>query len=97
MGRKRKELNEADFYNYWLQKYHNTTIEEITEKEPELCKTVAWYKKYAVTQSEHDDWYNWAIDTIVKHNRCSRKYAMKAFAFNYLNLSPSVKEDEHTD
>jgi len=87
---KRNELTEEMFYNWWLQKFHNTTIAELIEKEPELLKTLAWYKKYAVTQAQHDQWYEWAIDTICKNKKQSRKMVMRMFAINYLNLAPSV-------
>jgi hypothetical protein len=98
MPRQREKLREEDFYNWWLQKYHNTTIQEIIEKEPELCKTLAWYKKYPVTQEQHDEWYTWAIDTIAKYYRISKKLARWRFAFDSLNVSPYIiKEDEHTD
>jgi len=90
MMKKRNELKQEDFYNWWLNKYHNTTISAIIEKEPELCKTTKWYKKYAVTQEQHDEWYEWAIQTIMKHYRCSRKMAQRNFAFDYLNIAPSV-------
>lgn len=89
--RKKEPLKEEDFYNYWLGKYHNTTVQEIIEKDPELCKTSKWYKKYQVTQEQHDEWYEWAIKTIMNHHRCSRKRAQRNFMFDYLNLAPMVK------
>jgi hypothetical protein len=93
MARKRKELTDVDFYNWWLQKYHNTTIEEIIEKEPELAKTAEWYKKYAVTSEQHDEWFEWALQTVMKHYRWSKKIAKKQFCFDYLNVSPSIKKE----
>lgn len=93
MARKRKELNAADFYNWWLQKYHNTTVQEIMEKEPELAKTPDWYKKYAVTQEQHDEWLEWAIQTIMNHYNWKRDRARKEFCFSYLNIAPSVKTE----
>ena len=82
-------LTESEFYNAWL-KYHNTTIEELIEKEPELMKTVEWYNKYAVTQEQHDEWYEWAIKRLCSYYRCGRKYAQRSFTFNYLNLAPNI-------
>ena len=87
----KKPLTQEMFYNWWLQKYHGTTIQNIMDNEPELAKTIDWYKKYAVTQEQHDEWYKWAIDTIAKHYRMSKKAAVRHFAFDYLNLSPAVK------
>lgn len=93
MGRRRKQLDATDFYNWWLQKYHNTTVEEIMEKEPELAKTSDWYKKYAVTQEQHDEWYEWAVQTIMNHYHWKRDVARKEFCFAYLNIAPSVKKE----
>jgi len=85
------KLTEEEFYNYWLKKYHDITKWEVIKQEPEICKTQEWYKKYAVTQDQHDEWYEWAINRIMKHHRCSRKYAMQLFAFDYINIAPYVK------
>ena len=85
-------LTDTEFYNWWLQKYHNTSIEEIIEKEPELAKSREWYKKYAVTQAQHDEWYEWAIQRIAKYYGWSKKRATREFAFAYINVSPTVKE-----
>jgi hypothetical protein len=88
---KRKELTSEDFYNYWLVKFHGITVQELIEKEPELCKTSDWYKKYACTQEQHDEWLDWAVDTIAKYYRCGKETARKRFVWDYLNLSPSIK------
>ena len=90
----KKLLKQSDFYNAWLQPYHGTTIEEIIENEPELCKTREWYTKYAVTQEQHDEWYKWAIDYIAKYYRIGKKRAQHDFAFDYLNIAPSIKKEE---
>ena len=76
----------------WLKKYHNLTVEELMEKEPELVQTPEWYKKYAVTQEQHDEWYEWAINEISKNQRCSKKAAKRSFVWDYLNLAPNIKE-----
>jgi hypothetical protein len=93
MGRKRTELTMDDLINWWLRKYHNTSITELAEKEPELVKTSAWYEKYAVTAEQHDEWYEWAIDSLSKQNKWSKKRTKSEFAFPYLNAAPSTKED----
>ena len=90
--KKKKELTDTDLYNGWLVKYHGLTVEELMQKEPELCQTPEWYKKYAVTQEQHDEWYEWAITEICKFRKCSRKFAERNFSFDYLNISPSVKK-----
>jgi len=87
---KRVELTEEFIMNYWLQKYHNITVKELIKKEPELIKSSDWYKKYAVSQEAHDEWYNWAIDIISKTFRMSKKYIKRGFCFDYLNCAPNI-------
>jgi hypothetical protein len=88
---KRKELKQEDLYNLWLQPYHGITVQELVEKEPELCATSEWYKKYAVTQAQHDEWYENAIALLAKHFRCGKKVAKRKFIWDYLNIAPSIK------
>jgi hypothetical protein len=94
---KRKELTGDYLMNGWLVKYHGITIAELIEKEPELMKTSGWYLKYAVTQEQHDEWYEWAIKEVMKYYRYSRKVAVKQFTFPYLNLAPAVKDEKPRD
>lgn len=93
--KKKKQLTADDLYNGWLTPYHGITVQWLVENEPELIKTPEWYKKYAVSQSEHDAWYEWAITELCKQYRYSRKRAKYMFAFEYLNISPSVKKDSN--
>ena len=90
---KRKRLTLEDLYNGWLVKYHGITVEELVEKEPELTKTQKWYKKYAVTQEQHNEWHDWAIKEIQKYYHCSKKTAIRNFCFDYLNVAPNIKEN----
>jgi hypothetical protein len=76
----------------WLKKYHGLTVQELMEKEPELVKTPDWYKKYAVTNEQHDEWYEWAISEMSKNLKVSKKTVKRMFAIEYLNLSPSIKD-----
>lgn len=52
-----------------------------------------FYRTYAVTREQHDEWYNWAIEVLSKSHRMSKKLTKRSFAFDYLNCSPSVIED----
>lgn len=88
----KKKLSGDYIVNGWLQKYHGITVRELMEKEPELVKTTDWYKKYSVTQSQHDEWYEWAISELGKNLRMPKVQVRRMFAFDYLNLSPSVNE-----
>ena len=89
----RKQLGEDEFYNAWLEPCHGITVEWLRENEAELIKTADWYKKYAVSQEQHDEWYEWSIKRLMTYYRWSRKMAVKQFCFPYLNVSPSVKKD----
>ena len=86
----RRALTYDYLLNSWLQKYHNITVDELREKEPELIKTPKWYKKYAVTQEQYDEWYKWAINEIAKSNSWSIKTAERQSVFAFLNLAPSI-------
>lgn len=91
---KRKDVTSEYIMDYWLKKGHGIDVAWLIENEPELIKTPDWYKKYEVSQELHDEWYEWAIDTIAKSRRASKKYVKKLFAFDYLNLAPSVKKED---
>ncbi len=90
--KKKEELTSEFIMDYWLQKYHGITTQWLIDNESELIKTPKWYKKYSVTQLEHDEWYEWAIDTISKHRRLPKRYVRKSFVWDYLNLAPNIKE-----
>ncbi len=95
MGKRRVRLSDHDLINGWMVKYHGLTIEEAHAKEP-WAFSQDFYKRYPVTQAQHDEWYEWMIDQIMKDFRIrSRKYAIKNAGLIYLNTSPSViKEDK---
>ena len=91
----KKELTQDDLYNLWLTKYHNTTVAELVEKEAELIKTPAWYRKYAVTQEQHDEWVAEAKALFFNHpryKRYGRRYLERSWCMIYLNISPSIKD-----
>ena len=94
MARKREPLTDDIIRDYWLKKYHGIDSKWLMENETELIKTSAWYKKYSVLREQHDEWYDWAINTIAKYHKISKASAKKRFVWDYLNLAPSVKEDE---
>jgi len=87
----KKQLTDTEFYDAWL-KYHGITSQWLIDNEPELIKTIEWYKKYAVTQEQYDEWYEASIQKIMKHYRWSRKTAVRESCFAFLNLAPSVKK-----
>jgi len=94
MKKKEGSMTEEYLINGWLQKYHGITVAELMEKEPELVKTSDWYRKYEVTNEQHDEWYEWAIKELQEYYGGSKKYIKRSFAFGYLNCSPSVKKEK---
>lgn len=90
-----KQLDAEDFYNAWLVKYHGISIRELLDKDPELLKSPEWYAKYAVTQRQYDEWYEWAITTVAKHYKWSRTKTKKEFCLAWLNVSPTIKDNEY--
>jgi len=88
---KKSELTEEFIIEGWLKKYYGITVAEMIKRHPKLCKSSSWYKKYPVTQEQHDSWYNWAIDVISKTLRISKKQIKRAFVFDYLNCAPNIK------
>lgn len=89
-----KKLTTEYIINGWLEKYHGITIEHLIEDEPELCKTSEWFKKYAVTKKQHDEWYEWAVNEIQKATKLSKKAVKRGFSFDYLNVAPGFIDKE---
>lgn len=87
----KEKLSEEYIIEGWLKKYHGLTIAELVKNEPELVKSHLWFKKYAVSQEEHDEWYQWAIKELCKSTGMSKKMVERSFAFNYLNVAPDIK------
>jgi len=95
-----KKINANDLINWWLEKYYNTTLEKILEENPEWKEnprehTKDFYKKYAVTQEQHDEWEKWAKEYIRKVAKVSKSYLNRAWWSIFLNISPIVKHDKN--
>lgn len=96
---KKKELTEEHFINWWLEKYHDTNLDKIIEANPSWKEnppdhTREFYEAYQCTQEQHDEWYDWAIETVMKHFRWGKKRAKKEFLWTYLNVSPMIKQED---
>jgi len=80
-----------DIIDLWLVKCHGLTVAELINKEPpEVLQSPEWFKKYAVTQAQHDDWYEEAINLLKKRTRFPKRYIKRAFSFDYLNCAPAI-------
>jgi len=91
---KRKEISQDDIVNWWLSKYHDTTLEQVAKDYPELKESRDFYDKFPVTEEQHDEWYEWAIDFLSKYFRCGKKRMRKMFVFDYLNCAPKIKKNK---
>ena len=96
---KKNKITEKELINWWLDKYHNTNMDEVKASHPEWMKDPSahsrdFYQEYAVTQEQHDEWNEWAKETLRKSTGYSKKYIDKAWPWVYLNVSPSVKKEE---
>jgi len=91
--RRKKELTEEMIVNWWLSKYHNTTLDEVFNKHPDWTN-VEFYPAFEVTQEQHDEWYEWMIKELMKYFHCGKKYAQKNSWIIYLNTSPSIKDEK---
>lgn len=86
------------FINWWLTKYHNTTLAEVFKEHPDWTKdnpeynSRMFYEAYQVTEEQHDEWYKWAIDVVAKHYGWTNKMAKREFVWIYLNTSPMIKK-----
>ena len=94
---KKKELTEEDFLNWWLEKYHNTNLDEVKKLHPQWNKhpekhTRDFYKAYQVAQEQHDEWEEWAIKTLMKEKKMPRKFIERNWWSVYLNTAPAIKQ-----
>ena len=88
------KLTENEVIDWWLEKYHNTNLMQVLIDHPEwndgLDHSSDFYQTYAVTQQQHDEWYNWFISEVAKRYKISKKLAKRRTAFSYLNTSPNI-------
>ena len=96
---KTKKVNGEILIDWWLKKYHNTTLKEILKKYP-IWKTDpdeysdVFYKTYKVTLKEHDEWEAWAKEYVRKVTKVNKKRFDVMWALIYLNVAPSIKDEE---
>jgi hypothetical protein len=83
--------NDANFYReWWLKKFHNTTIKEVGEKHPEECKSGKWFALYPCTDEQYAEWKEWAVKQAAKDNGISIKHAQLGFWSIDLDCGPTV-------
>lgn len=96
-----KKVNPVNLINWWLNKYHNTNLDQVNLDNPSWLinpeeHTREFYNKYRVTQKEHDEWEVWAKSYTKKITKLSKKMIDQSWWSIYLNTSPFVikKQDE---
>lgn len=83
----------ADYYReWWLKKFHNTTIKDVVEKHPEECKSPDWFKLYPCTKEQDAEWRKWALREAAKDNGISMTRAKQLFWSIDLDCSPYVAD-----
>jgi len=92
------KITEEEAINWWLEKYHNTNLAKVMESHPEWrdnppSHAREFYREYEVTQEQHDEWHEWFIALVMKRYRIGRKLAERRTCFDYLNISPSIKNN----
>ena len=92
-------LTEELFVNWWLEKYHDTNLDKVLENHPEWqddppSHSREFYAAYTVTDEQHDEWYAWAIQKVMKHYRYGKKRAERDFCLPYLDVSPMVSKNQ---
>jgi hypothetical protein len=83
-----------DLLNYWLKKYHNTTVEEVVNTHSrDVLDYPEWFKLYPVTQEQCDEWEEWAKEELVRTNTIS-KWRIKNYGLGFIALdcAPYVKK-----
>lgn len=95
-----KKVNPKDLINWWLEKYHNTNLDKVVKENPEWKEnprehTKDFYKKYAVTQEQCDEWEKWAKEYTKKVTKVSKRLLERGWGLVYLDTSPQIiKEDD---
>jgi len=87
------KITRDELMNWWLEKYHNTNVEEVVKNHPKkVLQSTNWFKLYAVTKEQHDEWIKWAKSHIKKRERWSKALLERNWGFIYLDTAPYVKE-----
>ena len=85
-----KEIDEKvkliNDYKGWSKEENDAILQQQNKNSREFFKT------YAVTEEQHDEWCEWAKEEIRKRTKLSKEYINRKWGFVYLQTSPSVIE-----
>lgn len=87
-----KQVNRNDLLNLWLNKYHNTSVEElINVHSKEELSSPNWFKIYPCTKEQSAEWEKEAKKYILEKIKISKKLLNKEWGMIYLDCAPYVK------
>ncbi len=90
-----KTVNREILLNWWLQKYHNITVQEIIQKyDKETLMSPEWFKLFPCTKEQEQEWINWSKNYIKKTTKIDKYFLEKQWPYIYLDCSPYVKNNE---
>ena len=85
-----KKPTADDLIEWWLYRYHGLTIAEL--KKIHTLKELSspdWYKKYAVTEKQHDKWEAWAEKKLIRTGVIKKG---QSWGMLYLDTAPAIKK-----
>lgn len=87
-----KTIDRDIILNWWLEKYHNTNVEEVVKNHPkEVLESPEWFKLYPVTKEQYDEWKVWAKSYIKKELKLPNTLVDRRFWSIDLDCSPYYK------
>lgn len=86
-----KKVNPDVLMNWWLGKYHNTSLTEvIATHSEETLHSPEWFKLYPVTEEQYEEWKAWAKEYVRKETKCSKKTVDRGWGWIDLQTAPYV-------
>lgn len=88
-----KTVDRDVLLDWWLTKYHNTSVKEIISKyDKETLMSADWFKMFPVTKEQEQEWIRWAKSYIKKETKMSKYMVERQWPYIYLDCSPYVSE-----
>ena len=85
----KKELTQTDIINWWLKKFHNTSIEEVTKKHNwNENDSREFYEVYSVTEEQYKEFEDYFYNEVPKLLKISKKRWKRDSWLAYLNTAP---------
>ena len=86
-----KKIERNVLMDWWLQKFHNTNIEEVITTHPkEVLESPDWFKLFPCTQEQCDEWEMWAKDYLRKEGKFPQRMVDRGWGLVFLDCAPYV-------